>query len=426
MNKSAEEGRTLDDAEQQEYDGGSSDVKAIDAHLKRLRDHEKSVIEKATVITPAATSTSEGAARVREGVITMGKSNLPKGTAFTRYAMALAASRGQRFEAIEIAKQWHDTTPEVELTLKGAIAAGDSVSSGWASQLVYAQNMAAEFIELLRPATIVGRINGLRRVPFNVRMPRATAGSSANWVGETHPKPLSKMTFDSVSLAYNKISCIVVLTEELVRMSNPSAEAIVRQDMLDAISQFTDQQFIDPTVAVSGVHSPASITNGATAHSFTGGTIAQITTDVSTMFADFSTANIDLTNGVFVMHPRSARYLSMLRTTQDVFAFPGITQNGGTFFGIPVITSNNVPIDTGADTYIVLMNASDILLADEGGIALDVSREASLQMADNPSDGAQSLVSLWQNNLVGLRAERFITWARRRSAAVSVLEDVSY
>ena len=126
------------------------------------------------------------------------------------------------------------------------------------------------------------------------------------------------------------------------------------------------------------------------------------------------------------MHPRSARYLSMLRTTQDIFAFPGIAQNGGTFFGLPVITSNSMPIDTGTDTYIVLLNQSDILLADEGGIRIDVSREASLQMDSAPSDAAASLVSLWQENLIGLRAERWITWTRRRAAAVSVLEDVSY
>lgn len=428
MDTAAEEDRTLSESEKETYDTAAAEMKSIDEHLVRLRDHETAAMAKATPVTQDGTGTPDRATQTRQGqpVMLMGKNNLPKGTAFTRYAIALAATRGQKWEAAEFAKRWKDTTPEVELTLRAAIAAGDSVTSGWASQLVYQENMASEFIELLRPMTIIGRIPGLRRVPFNVRMPRATAGTSANWVGQGLPKPLSKMTFDTVSLTYHKIAAMVVLTEELVRLSNPAAEAVVQADMLAAVSQYMDQQFIDPTITASGTTSPASVTNGATSHAMTGTAIANIDTDVSTVFADFSTANISLTSAVWVMHPRSARYIGMLRTTNGVFAYPGIDQNGGTFFGVPVVTSNSVPIDTGADTYIFLINASDILVADEGGVSVDVSREASVQMDDAPSTGAQSLVSFWQNNLIGLRAERYITWARRRDEAVSILEDVTY
>lgn len=426
MNKAAEEARTLDAAEQEEYDTAAKEMKAIDDHLVRLREHEKAVVAKATPITPAVGASPDAGSNARSGVITMGGNNLPKGTAFTRYAIALARSSGNLMQAAEIAKGWKDSTPEVELVMRAAVAVGNTTDAAWAAPLVVYQNMANEFIELLRPATIVGRVQGFRRVPFNISMARTTAGSTSAWVGEDNPKPVSRMSFETITLGHATIATIVVLTEQLVRFSNPSAEAVVSQDMRDAIAQYMDQQFIDPTVTASAGIRPASVTNGATSHVMTGTTIAAITTDVSTLFADFSNANIDLTTGVFIMHPRTARYLSMLRTTQDIFAFPGITQNGGTFFGIPVVTSNSVPIDTGADTYIVLMNASDILLADEGGITLDVSREASLQIDGAPSDSASTQISLWQKNLVGLRAERMINYRRRRDAAVSVLEDVSY
>jgi hypothetical protein len=36
------------------------------------------------------------------------------------------------------------------------------------------------------------------------------------------------------------------------------------------------------------------------------------------------------------------------------------------------------------------------------------------------------LVSLWQNNLVGLRAERMITWKRARTAAVRYISAAAY
>jgi hypothetical protein len=72
------------------------------------------------------------------------------------------------------------------------------------------------------------------------------------------------------------------------------------------------------------------------------------------------------------------------------------------------------------------MSAPDILLADEGGFRIDTSTEASLQMSDPPSAGATSLVSLWQNNLLGIRLEKFINWAPRRSNAVYVINSVDW
>jgi len=128
------------------------------------------------------------------------------------------------------------------------------------------------------------------------------------------------------------------------------------------------------------------------------------------------------------MNPRTALYLSLLRTAQDVFAFPNITMDGGTWMGFPVITSQSVSLDYGSPsaTYIALVDAADILYADDGQVTLDVSREASLQMDSAPSAGAQSLVSLWQNNLVGLRAERYVHWLKRRSTAAYFIDGVTY
>ncbi len=46
-----------------------------------------------------------------------------------------------------------------------------------------------------------------------------------------------------------KAAGIVVLSEELVRSSSPSAEAIVRQDLIATIAQFLDEQFIQVAIA---------------------------------------------------------------------------------------------------------------------------------------------------------------------------------
>lgn len=174
---------------------------------------------------------------------------------------------------------------------------------------------------------------------------------------------------------------------------------------------------------------PASITNGATNFLISGTTIAAITADINKLIGAFITANLYPDRGAFVMHPRTAQFLGTLRTTQDILAFPGINMMGGTFFGFPVFTSTSVPIDTGDDTFIVLMDAAEIFIAEDGGIELDISREASIQLntaPDNPPTASTVFTSLWQENLVGLRSEHRVGWRRRRDAAVAYLKGVSY
>lgn len=436
MGKAAEESRTLDETESAEYDELQSKVKALDSHISRLEAHEKQIatssgmtpVPGAATSSPGAADPAASASASRSGSILSVSRNLPKGTAFTRYAIALAASKGQRYEAIEIAKRWQDTTPEVGLALKAAVDPGTSLDATWAAPLAPLTTMATEFIDLLRPATIIGRMPGFRRVPFNISMPRKTAGSSAGWVGQGAPKPVSELAFDTLTLGLSKIAGIVVLTSELVRISNPAAEGVVRQDMIDVISQFSDQQFIDPTVAAVANVSPASVTNGVTPRVSTGATVAAVTNDVQAVMATLANSDMDWTTAAWVMRPATALHLSMLRTAQDVFAFPGISITGGVFFGLPVIVSNNVPLSaiTGDSSIIALVVAGDILLADDGAVTLDVSTQASLQMATDPSAGAQALVSLWQNNLIGLKAERFINWQKRRTTAVGFISEVQY
>src|SRR5207247_10128284 len=99
-----------------------------------------------------------------------------------------------------------------------------------------------------------------------------------------------------------------------------------------------------------------------------------------------------------------------------------IDVNGGTFFGLPVVASQNVPISavSANETIAVLVKPSEILLADDGAITVDLSNEASLEMDSAPSGGATPRVSLWHGNLIGLRADRFVNWLPRRAQAVAV------
>jgi hypothetical protein len=52
-----------------------------------------------------------------------------------------------------------------------------------------------------------------------------------------------------------------------------------------------------------------------------------------------------------------------------------------------------------------------VLIAD-AGVAVDISREAAMQMDDAPvGTAAAAVTSLWQSNLAGFRVERAVGWA---------------
>jgi HK97 family phage major capsid protein len=343
---------------------------------------------------------------------------LPKGTLFTRYAMAIAAGKGSISDTIAYAKRWEGQTPELVKFIKTAVPGSTVVESpGWGAEMVYAQNLASEFAELLRPETIIGRISGFRMTPFNVRVLVQTLGSTVNWVGEKAAKPVTELDFTTVTMAYDKIAGIIVLTEELIRLGTPSAEQTVRQDLISSISAFMDAQFVLPSVSATA-NNPASVTNAVTPVPASGTDLADLFTDVNDALAAYDTANIPTSGLYIVTTPTVARGISALRNSLGIQdSQVAMTPNGGTIMGYTVLTSNSVPAGD-----IVFIQPKEILLADDGRVTLDSSNQATLDMAG----GNSPTFNLWQKNCVGIRAERWITWKKRRSEAVQIITGAAY
>jgi len=331
-------------------------------------------------------------------------------------------------------KSWAEQTPEVAKILMTAVAGGTGTAAGWASELVYNQNLIGEFIELLRPQTILGKLPGLTRVPFNVRMSGADSGTSANWVGQGKGIPVSKMNTLEVTLGESKVAGLVVLTKELVRSSDPSAEMIVRDDLIKSIAQFCDVQFVDPNVAAVANVNPASITNGVTPTSPTGTALANLRADVQTLFKTFITANDDPRSCAWIMDPVMALAISLMQNALGQPEFPTLNMNGGTFFGLPVIVSNsaNIPGSPDSGHMIILVKMSDVLFADNDGIEIDASDVASIEMSDAPTNNVGTptanayTVSMFQTHSVAIKAVRPINWKKRRSTAVAYIKEAAY
>lgn len=345
--------------------------------------------------------------------------NLEKGTRFVRYAMAVAAGKGSYSDTVAYARRFDGQTPEVSAYVKALAGTTDGASPGWGAELYNPNAMMTEFVELLRPATIIGRTPGLRRVPVGIPVITQTGGSTFAWVGETGSKPVGQLAFDRTTTARHKVAGIVVLSEELVRYGKPDAEEVVRRELIEQCARFLDAAFIQ-IAKTAGANNPASITNGVSAPNATGSTLVALIADLTTALATFDTADLGTEGLVIVTTPALARGISMMTNplgqTPNGFS---MTPQGGMLYGYPVIVSSAV--DSGT---VVLFKPSEILISGGEAVALDASNQATLDM--DGGSPATATFSLWQNNCVGIRAEQFITWMKRRSGVVAIIDTASY
>jgi HK97 family phage major capsid protein len=400
------------------FDELTTEVKAIDAQAERLREMESIIARQATPI-------------VSDIRVTGGNRATPPGIGFTRCVRAIMLSQGNLMQAAELSRSMFRDTPEVELALRSqmlglhvraAVAPAFTTDPAWAGALAAQQTLSGEIIELIRPQTIVGRLN-LRKVPFNVKIARETAPiGTAGWVGQGKPKPVGKGAYDLVSIPMTKLALIVVQSEELARSSDPNSELLLRDGLINSIVKQKNIEFVSDNPPVAGV-SPGGILAGLPGGQVfpsSGNTPADVQADL--------THAVMLLNGgeggdapAWIMNPMTATWLGGLQNAIGSGAqFPTINGNR-TLFGYPVIDSSTQPADE-----IILVDQPRILLAEDPTISIDVSREASLQMDSAPVDPAVSMVSLWQNNLIGLRGEQFTYWARANDTAVVSMGGIGY
>lgn len=426
---------TLDQADLEERDTVTGEVKALTGDVNRLSTLEQALVARRSefAVVPAARLEPTLAVKAAEPT-------LPPGIAFTRLIMcqmgaALGVQRGEFKSAIEIARERFPHDSRLTLALKAAVAPATTTDATWAAPLVYAETVA-DFVNYLRPRTIIGQFgqNGvpsLRAVPFNSRTISQTSGGAGWWVGQAKPKPVTKFDYAAATLGPAKVAALTVLAEELMRFGNHpsvSAESAARDGLTEALSYVLDVTFIDPSVAAVAGVSPASITNGVTPIASSGTDLAAIYADLNALIAEFVTDNMDPRGLVLIMPATLALAASFVTNGIGEPAFPGLSMNGGRLGPVPVIVSETAAA-TGDGNLVIAVNAPEIYLADDGGVSIDLSREASVEMDNAPTQAppaGAALVSLWQNNLVGLRAERFINWAKRRATAVAFMANVDW
>lgn len=460
MDTAAEEERTTSEEESTEYD-------ALDAEVKSLRDDlARQERRLALDATTKATAVVQKTISDRGGVTLKQTEELEPGIEFARVAMIEAHAKGNPQLAFRLAEKHYPQAdglvnffkakaegldigelfqqkatgmldPAVmakvnqAIRTKATIAAGDTTNTTWAAPLVNASNWSAGFIEFLRAQSLIGQAQ-FAPAPFNVDIPRQTGGGTGYWVGEGKAKPLTSFAFDNISLRFNKVASIAVITKELARFSDPSAERIVRDQLAEAVIATIDTSLFDLNPAVSGIR-PAGLLNGVAP--VTTGAIdpsdpVSIECALLALWAPWNSTFMGRRPAYYTT-PAAAMLLAASRTALGARAFPNVTRNGGNIDGIPVRVSQYLANAGGSGgAPFILVDEAEILLADDGSVTVDFSDQATLEMSNTPAASSNPtvvtsgtpFVNMWQTNSIALRAERFLTWLPRRAGAVQWID----
>lgn len=417
VTKALDAGNTPNEDEEKQIDALDAEIKTIQKNVERVKEMIAAGEKAAVTATPVAGQSEAEAAASAAGdpapaapkIVV--ESNLEKGVGFAKFVKckmiaSIEAKKGNYKSPMDVAKALGEPPEVIALIEKATL--GTTTDAGFASPLVQTNRLVGEYIEMLRANTVLDKLQ-FRKVPFNIEIPAQATGSMTSWVGEGEAKPLTNPTFADVKLGKHKVAAIVVYTLELLEGSDPAIDILIRDDLVASSAQFTDAEFLSASAGTA--KKPAGLLSGVTPITSTGSTAEAVATDLRALRAQFLSNNLSLGGAYYLMSEVRASEIADLRDALGNTYFKGMDAglNQKTLNGIPVIESENV------GNVIILVKTSEILMADSGQVDIAYSDQATL------IDGSTTH-NLWQENKFAIRAERFVTWGKRRPIAASFIQ----
>jgi HK97 family phage major capsid protein len=324
---------------------------------------------------------------------------------FIKVARSIALAKIHQCSPTDVARRLYDNDRDrhvVEI-LKADVDSHGTTGTG--SELYSPQRTSAEFVQAVRPLTILGRLQ-YRRVPFNTPLPFISVGTTFDFVGERMPISATVPSFGTnLIFAHTKIAGIIVASNTLLEHSQ--AEDVLRRDMVAGVIEASDRRLLDPDSDDDSGARPASITNGITAVDASGATDS---TDVDAIVAELInqlvTAGSTLRLAKFVTTNQVAIAISMLRDN-GVKAFPNVKATGGELGGLELLTSASAPANQ-----LTLVDGDEVLVADDNEAEIENSRVALIDQNTAPEGNTR--VSMFQTESTAMRVTRYINWSMRK------------
>lgn len=323
----------------------------------------------------------------------------------------------------------------MDVVTRAATVPADTVTSGWASQLV--QTSIGEFFEALIPNSVYpglrqrggsftfGR-NGVISLPTRASTP-TIAGS---FVAQGAPIPVRQGAFAAVTFTPKKMGVISTFTRDIAEHSTPAIEGLIRQAISEDTSVAIDTILLDATAA--DTTRPAGLRNGVSeSANSTLTTIDGLIADLRTIAQALITGTSgNLRAPVWVLNPGTVLQMALKTNGNGETPFREELA-GGTLLGWPVIQSTNTPV-----TRMMALDAADFVTATGDTPRFDVSDQAVIHMEDTtpaaigtagtPNVVAAPVRSLWQTDTLGVRMILDINWGMRRSGVVAWSETFSW
>ncbi|WP_233862964.1 phage major capsid protein [Paraburkholderia adhaesiva] len=312
---------------------------------------------------------------------------------FVRACKAIAIKKGDVFNAKDWALNAYGSRSAVTAYLTKAAQPVTSASIN--DPDAPASLRDAEFIGLIQRRSVIALVdealggggNGWRRVPPFVPLLLQLNGASAGWVPEGALKFVGNANFDVSVLIPKKLAAMLVASIEFVKELDETTDLALQPDLARAVSDEINRTLVSNDTVTNA--SPGGLFVGIEPLDSTGTLDGDVEQLVDSFPGDFSSA-------VLLASPRAG----------VGFAFSGHDQTagarGGYVAGIPLVTVPGLP-----DGTLALIDARRVVLY-EGETVPGASQQSAVTFTD--ADGATQLVSLWQNNLVGLRTETFVNW----------------
>jgi HK97 family phage major capsid protein len=272
---------------------------------------------------------------------------------------------------------------------------------------------AEAYFEDARRASVVQQL--VRQVPLaasGIEIPVVTSKPTAGWVAEGGQKPATKGSLGLKTMAPKKIAAIAVVSAEVVRANPGNYVSIFRQDIAEAFAIAFDAAALHGTSTPFGANSNISSTSKAvelgTATQANGGIFADVNAGLSLLVNDgkrlsgfaFDSKAEPLFNGAT---DTTGRPLFIDTPLEDAFA----PVRGGRLLSRPAYIGDGV----GAGSLVGFGGDwSKAAWGVVGGISYDVSTQATVTINGE-------LTSLWEHNLVAIRAEAEYGWLLHDNAA---------
>lgn len=269
---------------------------------------------------------------------------------------------------------------------KRDLSAGVDSAGGY----IVPQQLLGEFIDLLRAKTVVYEL-GATRLPGLVGSPvkiaKQTSGATAYMVAENADITESQLAVGMLDMKPHEMAAMSVLSNRLLNLSNPSAEAMIRQDFARVLARKVDQQVLRGTdgVELLGIVNTAGINTTTT-------DAVPTLDDLYDMILEVEQDNADDGALGWAMHPRTWNTLRKIKDSEGQYVLsPAQAPNSnaanvkrgamsGTLLGYPFRTTTQIPItldSPNAESELYFGNWADVVVGEWGGMEILASKETS-------------------------------------------------